>query len=324
MSLAELTQTHGWRTFMAKLYGIGAAVVIIGALFKIMHWPGAGAMLVAGLGTEAVIFFFSAFEPLHEELDWTLVYPQLAGLSDDDEIEVNKGKDKGGKGAISSSSGDALQKFDEMLEKAGGGNLFQRLGEGLNNLANGVKDMTNISNAALATNEFTNNLKTASQSVNTLSEAYKTSAKEVGTSASTLTTAYKQSAEALKFSVEGLADAYNKSSQQVGETNKNFVAVYNKLATNMDIDFSALKDGNKQYGQHLGNLNKNLTALNAIFEIQLKEADLDKMIQDLQGSVESAKKYSGEVRKLGKRLEALNGIYGNMLTAMNYKLDETK
>ena len=51
---------------MAKLYGIGAAVVIIGAMFKIQHWPFASLLLVVGLSTEAVIFFFSAFEPLHE------------------------------------------------------------------------------------------------------------------------------------------------------------------------------------------------------------------------------------------------------------------
>ena len=65
-----------WKQFMAKLYGWGASVVIIGALFKIQHYPGAGPMLVLGLGTEAVIFFFSAFEPPHEDPDWSLVYPQ--------------------------------------------------------------------------------------------------------------------------------------------------------------------------------------------------------------------------------------------------------
>ncbi|MDR0437514.1 MAG: gliding motility protein GldL [Bacteroidales bacterium] len=65
---------------MSKLYGIGAAVVIAGALFKINHYPGANLMLIIGLGTEAIIFFFSAFEPLHEEVDWTLVYPELAGM----------------------------------------------------------------------------------------------------------------------------------------------------------------------------------------------------------------------------------------------------
>ena len=76
--------SKGWKKFMAKLYGIGAAVVIVGAIFKIMHWPGAGPMLVAGLGTEAVIFFFSAFEPITRRSKWELVYPELAlGHSDD-------------------------------------------------------------------------------------------------------------------------------------------------------------------------------------------------------------------------------------------------
>ena len=70
--------SKAWKKFMAKLYGIGAAVVIIGAMFKIQHWPFASLLLVVGLSTEAVIFFFSAFEPLHEEPDWSLVYPELA------------------------------------------------------------------------------------------------------------------------------------------------------------------------------------------------------------------------------------------------------
>jgi gliding motility-associated protein GldL len=80
MSLAELVQSSGWKNFIAKLYGLGASVVIIGALFKIQHWPLAGTMLTIGLLTEALIFFFSAFEPLHEEVDWSLVYPELAGI----------------------------------------------------------------------------------------------------------------------------------------------------------------------------------------------------------------------------------------------------
>ncbi|MFZ1695107.1 MAG: gliding motility protein GldL, partial [Flavobacteriales bacterium] len=58
---------------MAKLYGLGAAVVIVGALFKIQHWPLADLFLILGLSTEAIIFFFSAFEPPHEDPDWSLV-----------------------------------------------------------------------------------------------------------------------------------------------------------------------------------------------------------------------------------------------------------
>src|SRR5215469_10734639 len=106
MGIAEITQSTGWKKFMAKLYGWGAAVVIIGALFKIMHFPGAGIMLTVGLTIEAIIFFFSAFEPLHEELDWTLVYPELAGMTDPDELDSMKD--------LSKTTG-ALERFDDLM-----------------------------------------------------------------------------------------------------------------------------------------------------------------------------------------------------------------
>ncbi|MBE0652481.1 MAG: gliding motility protein GldL, partial [Bacteroidales bacterium] len=94
---------------MSKLYGIGASVVIVGAMFKLMHWNGASLMIVVGLTTEAIIFFFSAFEPLHEELDWTLVYPELAGMSDPDELDEMREENLSGRGV-------GLQKFDELFK----------------------------------------------------------------------------------------------------------------------------------------------------------------------------------------------------------------
>jgi len=305
MGLAQITQSHAWKNFMAKLYGLGASVVIVGALFKIMHWPFAGPMLIAGLGTEAVIFFFSAFEPLHEELDWTLVYPQLSGLDEDlEDLPVTGGTQ------TAVSSGGALVSFDQMLDKAGGATLFDKLGDGIENLNLRVNEMANISNAALATNEFTENVKNASTSVNKLSAAYSESVD-----------GYKQSAEALTYSAESLSDAYSKSAQAVTEKGGNFISAYERLTDSMDIDFSALKTGNAEYSQHVGSLNKNLEALNAIFELQLKEADLDKMMEDLSGSVEHSRKYHAEIKKLGQRLESLNTVYGNMLAAMNVKVD---
>ncbi len=303
MGLASMTQSHAWKNFMAKLYGWGASVVIVGALFKIMHWPLAGPMLIAGLGTEAFIFFFSAFEPLHEEIDWTLVYPQLAGLDDDDEIEIGVSGPK--------SSGEALASFDQMLEKAGGADLFGKLGDGITNLNERVNDLANISDAALVTNEFTNNMKNASGSVTELSEAYKGSSES-----------YKQSAESLNYSIENLSDSYAKSAQQVTEKGGNFISAYERLTEAMDIDFSALKEGNDKYSGQVDTLNKNLTALNAIFELQLNDADLDKMMEDLNGSVTESRKYHTEIKKLGNRLESLNNIYGNMLSAMNVNLND--
>jgi len=83
MTVSEFIASKTYKNIMKFVYGWGAAVVIAGALFKIMHWPGSGFMLITGMGAEVVVFFLSAFEPLHEDLDWTLVYPELAGMTDD-------------------------------------------------------------------------------------------------------------------------------------------------------------------------------------------------------------------------------------------------
>ena len=86
INISEIVQGSGWKNFMKYLYGWGAAVVLAGALFKLQHWTGASAMLTIGMTVEVVIFFFSAFEPIHDEVDWTLVYPELAGMTDEEEI----------------------------------------------------------------------------------------------------------------------------------------------------------------------------------------------------------------------------------------------
>ena len=79
MGFIDKLQSKKGKKFMGYLYGWGASIVIVGAMFKIQHWPGASAMLVGGLSIEAIIFFFSAFEPIHEHDDWGLVYPELRG-----------------------------------------------------------------------------------------------------------------------------------------------------------------------------------------------------------------------------------------------------
>jgi len=98
INIEEIVTSKKWKNFMKYLYGWGASVVILGALFKILHLKGAGVMLMAGMGTETVIFFFSAFEPIHEELDWTLVYPELTGMTEEDEIKGYRSSRKQGIG----------------------------------------------------------------------------------------------------------------------------------------------------------------------------------------------------------------------------------
>ena len=86
-------ESNLWKNFMKYAYGLGAAVVILGALFKIMHWPFANQMLIVGMGTEVFIFAVSAFEPLHAEVEWSRVYPQLAEDYDAD-FQLDENRDE--------------------------------------------------------------------------------------------------------------------------------------------------------------------------------------------------------------------------------------
>ncbi|MQY80371.1 MAG: gliding motility protein GldL [Bacteroidetes bacterium] len=296
MNLTEIVQSSGWKNFMAKLYGLGASVVIVGALFKIMHWPLAGTLLSVGLLTEATIFFFSAFEPLHEDVDWTLVYPELAGIGDENEIEQYKGTTRG--------SSSALEKFDSLIESAEiTPDLFRKLGQGLNNLSETTSKLSDISDASVATNEYVDNIRTAASTINEHTETY------------------VQSSVDLKESVGRLSESYDKTANLIEESGRN----YQQLSDS----FSHIQDGSKSYSEQLETLNKNLSALNAVYELQLQGTNehlkttedlysgLDQMMEDMKGSAEDSKRYSEEVAKLSDNLSALNTIYGNMLSAMN-------
>ena len=140
MSISEIVESTVWKKSIAKLYGWGASIVIIGALFKIQHWPFAGPMLTVGLLTEAVIFFFSAFEPIHEELDWTLVYPELAGLTDDDEMEAYK------ENIIGKRGNTILERFDSLVSETSiSEESLSRVGDGLQKLGSAASKISDIS-----------------------------------------------------------------------------------------------------------------------------------------------------------------------------------
>jgi gliding motility-associated protein GldL len=317
MKFSELVHSSGWKNFMAKMYGIGASIVIMGALFKIQHWPGAGIMLTLGLSMEAIIFFFSAFEPLHEELDWTLVYPELAGMHEDPD-ETNALQPGGRRYPEYSGGGGgggnpaALAKFDQMIERAEiTPDLFERLGQGLKKLNVTTAKLSDISDATLATNEYVSNIKSAALSVNSLTESLESSSNN------------------LKGNVNVLSDSYRKNSSLIEESTNQLVGSYDLLKESIISEHSIITEGNKNIGERLGSLNKNLSALNAVYELQLQSnndhlkgsqrlySDFNKITGNLTSSVEETEKYKEEIGKLSQNLSQLNSIYGNMLSAMS-------
>ncbi len=263
-------ESKKFKTIMKFVYGLGGAIVIIGAMFKIMHWPGANFWLIFGLTTEAVIFTLSAFEPLHEELDWTLVYPELAmGHSDDETDRIS-----------SSKAGSVTEKLDEMLAEAKiEPELLESLGAGMRKLSDNANSLGEMSNATAANDKFVSNLESAAERVGNLSESY----------------------EKASASLMGMVDTQSDA---------------------------------QSFGESMQKVSQNLSALNNVYELQLKGSTeyleatkevyggISELMTNLSESVEDTRQYKESMAQLSKNLTALNTVYGNMLSAMNISVNQ--
>jgi gliding motility-associated protein GldL len=146
-------------------YGMGAAVVIIGALFKLMHWPFASAMLIIGLGTEALIFGLSAFDPVDKELDWSLVYPELAG---------GVAKPSGKKEDVKDAQGLLSQKLDAMLKEAKiDGELMASLGNSIKNFEAASRTIAPTAESLASTKKYSEELTLAASQMESINGLYK-------------------------------------------------------------------------------------------------------------------------------------------------------
>ncbi|WP_340112155.1 gliding motility protein GldL [Maribellus mangrovi] len=298
MNLGELFKTKRWKTFMGYVYGWGASVVLIGALFKLEHWQYSGLLLTIGLSTEALIFFLSAFEPAVDIPDWGKVYPELREdyeLAELDELKPKKGLDQ-------------LLGSSELTP-----DLLDKVGKGLNELSNTARGISDISSATLATDMYVKNLGSASESMNTFAQINSKANESIDKSVSVLLNSYSDAATHLSQTGSKLSETYNKSNEIISEGLNN------------------IGNSSKQYAMNIEKLNKSMDSLNSSFENQLEgtkaqfsasqkfNKDMTEMNSILTSSVEELKKYKENAEQLNKNLEALNTIYGNMLGAMSYK-----
>lgn len=255
-----LFKTKKGKKIMGLLYGLGAAVVIVGALFKIMHWPGAGIMLIIGLSTEALIFAVSAFEPPHMDTDWSLVYPELAGMHDEDETpkEVTSGyQDKS----------TVTEQLDAMLEEAKiEPELIESLGSGLRSLSDNANKLSDISGASVATQNYADALNDASAKVSELKNTYMqasealtgiSAASEAGASTGEHLAKLSQNLRELNESYE----AQLRGSKEHMETTSRMFEGMSDLMTNLNQSI----EGTKAYKDNIAELSANLGKLNTIY-----------------------------------------------------------
>lgn len=243
---------------MPKIYGIGASVVIIGAMFKILHYPGADLMLVVGLTTEAVIFFFSAFEPKHSDPDWSKVYPELSEDYDGSTAIVRKnGED----------NGSVAKKLDHMLESSKiGPELIESLGKGMRSLSDSALKISTVGNASLATEEYANNVKAASKSLVDMNKSYATTVSAMSEMAEASKDAkeYHAQVQSVTKNLGALNAVYEMELQDVNSHLKSMNKFYGNISTAMESMAEASRE-TEQFKGELSKLTSNLTSLNSVY-----------------------------------------------------------
>lgn len=161
-----MANSRGTKKVTNMVYGLGASVVILGALFKIMHWPGGNEMLILGLVVEALVFAYSAFEPIDDDLDWSLVYPELAGGQGRDRSVV-VAEEKEAEGMLS-------KKLDAMLKEAKlDANLMSSLGESIKNFEGAAKGIAPTVDSMASQKKYSEELGVAAAQMETLNNIYK-------------------------------------------------------------------------------------------------------------------------------------------------------
>ncbi len=262
--------SKGFKTIMKHFFGWGAAIVIIGALFKIQHYPGSDIMLPLGLGLEAVIFVVMIFVPDHPEYHWERVHPVLDPDLTVEQLHELSPNAIGGHGGSSNAELVAKQLEDAGIDEK----LLEKLKDGMSNLASNAASLGAVSTAAGATDSYVKSLETASNSLTKLTEQYSSSANAIA---------------------------------------------------------GITADGNGNFGAEMQKMGQNLSALNNVYELQLKgsqeyltglaqmsdlQANIKVIMTDLSASAKDTTIYRENMAMLSQNLTDLNNVYGNMLKAM--------
>lgn len=153
-----MAQSKSTKKLFNMAYGLGAAIVILGALFKILHWNFGNEMLMVGMIVEAIVFAISAFEPVEDDLDWSKVYPELSG---------GKAKEKG------DVQGMLSQKLDDMLQEAKlDAGLMKSLGDSIENFKGAAENIAPAVDSIAATNRYSEQMTLAAAQMESLNSLY--------------------------------------------------------------------------------------------------------------------------------------------------------
>lgn len=269
------------KKIVGGVYSLGAAVVIVGALFKILHWPGASIMLMIGMLTEAVLFSLGILDDPHPDLHWDHIFPALTDKEKDPLVNHLGGAVGGSATSAGMASVTPLKDAD-----------VKAMSEGLKNISEAANQIAGISKVAGLTDSFAKNLETAS-----------TAASQFATKQQNLDAA----SNALLASYSGITE--NMTTVQAN------TKVYVEKAESINKNLGAI---NSVYEIQLKNIQSQTEAVEQqTLKISAVAADVDKVQKAMAVSAVDIQKYKDETGKLAQKVVDLNAIYGNMLNAIN-------
>jgi gliding motility-associated protein GldL len=236
------------KKLMNFVYGAAAAVVIVGALFKILHWNGANEMLIIGMFTEAFVFLISAVDFPADDYEWERVYPALA----DPTYEGGKAPE------LDTSWTQSLSKLD--------GHVFEELSSTLKGLNDDVAKLSGVTGAAGATNEYADRIREATSKINTLNQSYEVAVGSMSkfASAASDAQAYHEQVQSITQNLSKLNSIYELELQDAKTHLKSLNQFYGAMSEAMSSMVEASKDA-EAYKQGMSNLNKNLQKLNGVY-----------------------------------------------------------
>jgi gliding motility-associated protein GldL len=228
-------------------------------MFKILHWPGATYFIAGGLTTEALLFFLLGFQREEKEIDWRRAYPEL---DEDFDGELPKSSTK----SVGTGAGNTAA-LDKMLAEAKiGPELIGSLADGLRTFGDKVNSISRVTDAGDATIAFTNKVKQASASYDTLSNAFEKASSNLSEMANTNidSKTYHEQISKMAKNLTSLNAVYELELQDSSNHLKSMNKFYQDMAVTLS-NFNASANDSKQFKDEVNKLAKNMSTLNSIY-----------------------------------------------------------
>ena len=307
MSSQETVKKGAWAKFMhwyesyqgkkivGAVYSLGASVVIVGALFKIMHFPGAGVMLTVGMGIEALLFAIGCLDKPHADFHWEDVFPQLLGHGADPEVlkelESRPRPTLLGAGAEGGKKSADVPVIDEKAVEA--------LKVGIANLSKTANQLSELGTVAVATNKLNEKLDAAGEAA----EQFVVAGKVIGEKSSELSATYAQVNADMQKVAAGTKE-YESQVKAISAQLKSLNSVYELQLKSLQSQAEAYKAQTEKVA-------------GATAQVETLTANVKAMIDVAEAAKKSQEAYAAGAKQLAGQVADLNKVYGNMLNALS-------